>query len=122
MTEKETTTMEEIVDSTARPEKITEKELNELQITIRTVDRLTADVGRIEVQKFSLLDAMKKSNEEVNVHRAKFQDKYGTDNINIQTGVIAYPPEEDENQNQTPNPEENPTQNIQENGETDKED
>ena len=116
----ETTSMEEIVDSTARPEKITEKELNKLQITIRTVDRLTADVGRIEVQKFNLLNMMKKSNEEVNEHRAKFQDKYGTDNINIQTGVIAYPPEEDENQ--TPNSEENPTQNIQENGETDKED
>ena len=65
---------------------------------------------------------MKKTNTDIDEHRAKFQEKYGTDNINIQTGVIAYPPEEDENQDQTPNLEENPTQNIQENGETDKED
>ena len=122
MTEKETTTMEEIVDSTARPEKITEKELNELQITIRSMDRLTADVGRIEVQKFLVMEELHKQQNDVNGHRAKFQDKYGTDNINIQTGEIAYPPEEDENQNQTPNPEENPTQIIQENGETDKKD
>ena len=116
----ETTNMEEIVDSATQPEiqKITQEELNKLQATIRTMDRLTADVGRIEVQKFALMEGMKKQQDEVNEHRANFMEKYGTDNINIQTGAIAPAPE----QEQTLNPEENPTQTTQENGEADKED
>ena len=108
----ETTTMEEIVDSAAKPEKITDEELVRLQATIRNMDRLTADVGRIEVQKFTILESMKSFQSEINEHRSSFMQKYGTDNVNIQTGVVAYPQEEDE----TPDP----TQNIQENGEADK--
>ena len=110
---KEETKIEEIVDSVSKQEKITEQELNALQITIRTLDRLTADVGRMEVQKFGLLEAMKKSQKEVDEHRARFVEKYGTDNINIQTGDIAYAPEASEETTNT---------NTQENGEVNQED
>ena len=76
-----------------KPEKIEEKELAGLQTIIRNIDRLTADIGRMETQKYAMLVAMQKVQEEINVKRVEFMDKYGSDNINIQTGVIAYPEE-----------------------------
>jgi len=82
-----------------KPEKIEEQELIDLQTTIRTIDRLTADIGRMETQKYAMLTAMQKVQEEINEKRTEFMGKYGSDNINIQTGEIAYPEE-------TPNPEE----------------
>ena len=83
-----------------KPEKIEDQELTELQAIIRNTDRLTAEIGRVEVQKHSMLIAMQEIQEQINIKRTEFMDKYGSDNINIQTGEIAYPEE-------TPNPEEN---------------
>ena len=100
------TKKEEAIDFT-KPEKISEKELNGLQTTVRTIDRLTADLGRMESQKYALLKAMEGIQESISDIRKSFVKKYGTDNINIQTGEIAYPDE---------------TPNAQENGETDKKD
>tara|TARA_R110001606_G_scaffold243592_1_gene391401 strand:- start:247 stop:570 length:324 start_codon:yes stop_codon:yes gene_type:complete len=76
-----------------KPEKIEEKELTHLQTIIRNIDRLTADIGRMETQKYAMLVAMQKVQEEINTKRVEFMDKYGSDNINIQTGAIAYPEE-----------------------------
>ena len=76
-----------------KPKKIEEKELAGLQVVIRTIDRLTNDIGRMETQKYSMLVAMQKVQEEINTKRGEFMEKYGSDNINIQTGEIAYPEE-----------------------------
>ena len=80
-----------------KPEKITETELGELQSTVRTIDRLTADIGRIEVQKYSVMKAMEKIQGTIESMREDFMKTYGTDNVNIQTGAIAYAPEPQEN-------------------------
>ena len=103
---KRKTKKEEVIDFT-KPEKITDTELTNLQATVRTIDRLTADVGRMETQKYAMLVGMQKVQENIQKMRGEFMEKYGTDNINIQTGEIAYAPE-------------NPT--PQENGEADKKD
>ena len=123
MTEKETPKVEKVIDLTPKAEKISEQELAKLQATIKTIDSLTVDVGRMEVQKYGLMKAMGNVQQDIETMRQEFNDKYGTDNINIQDGTIGYPPENPNPEgNQTPNPEENPTQIIQENGETDKKD
>ena len=80
-----------------KPEKIDQNELNNLQSTIRTTDKLTDDVGRLELQKYALLKAMEKIQESISDIRKSFKEKYGTDNINIQTGEIAYPADQEEN-------------------------
>tara|TARA_R110002110_G_scaffold328549_2_gene540108 strand:+ start:907 stop:1224 length:318 start_codon:yes stop_codon:yes gene_type:complete len=90
-----------------KPEKIEDQELTDLQAIIRNTDRLTADIGRIETQKYAMLVGMGKIQEEIDAKRTEFLEKYGSDNINIQTGEIAYPEE---------------TSNIEENGEVNKED
>ena len=91
-----------------KPEKITESELNTLQATVRTIDRLTADVGRIEIQKYGAMKAMEKVQGTIETLRTDFMKTYGTDNVNIQSGEIAYAPE-------TPEVPETPE--LQENGE-----
>ena len=80
-----------------KPEKITESELNTLQATVRTIDRLTADVGRIEIQKYAVMKAMEKVQGTIETLRTDFMKTYGTDNVNIQSGEIAYTPEPQEN-------------------------
>ena len=123
MAKTKTKKAEKVIDLTPKAEKITEQELAKLQATIKTIDSLTVDVGRIEVQKYGLMKAMGNVQQDIETMRQEFNDKYGTDNINIQDGTIGYPPENPNPEgNQTPNPEENPTQITQENGETDKKD
>ena len=123
MAKRKTPKTEKVIDLTPKAEKINAQELAKLQATIKTIDSLTVDVGRIEVQKYGLMKAMGNVQQDIETMRQEFNDKYGTDNINIQNGIIAYPPENPNPEgNQTPNPEENPTQITQENGETDKKD
>ena len=90
-------------------EKIKDQELATLQASVRTVDQLTAEVGTIEVRKHALMKAMENVQTRLEGQRAAMQTKYGTDNINLQDGVINYP---------NPAPQNNPT----ENGEANKKD
>ena len=123
MAKTETPKTEKVIDLTPKAEKINTQELAKLQATIKTIDSLTVDVGRMEVQKHGLMKAMGNVQQDIETMRQEFNDKYGTDNINIQDGTIGYPPENPNPEgNQTPNPEENPTQTTQENGETNKKD
>ena len=92
------TKKEKVVD--LKPSKIEEKELSGLQATIRTMDKLTDDVGRMEIRKWALIKAMESTQENIQEMRKSFLEKYGTDNVNIQTGEIAYPepePKSEEN-------------------------
>ena len=80
-----------------KSEKITDSELEKLQSTVRTIDRLTIDIGRIEIQKYAVMKAMEKIQTEIETLRKDFLASYGTDNVNIQTGEIAYAEETQEN-------------------------
>ena len=74
-----------------KPEKIKEQELATLQASVRTVDQLTAEVGTIEVRKHALMKAMEQVQQRIEQVRVQLNNKYGTDNISIQDGVINYP-------------------------------
>ena len=76
-----------------RPDNITPEHLTKLQTTVRTIDRLTADVGRMEIQKFQMMTAMTTVQAEIDSMRVEFVAEYGSDNVNIQTGEISYPEE-----------------------------
>ena len=93
MAKRKTPKAEKIIDLTPKAEKINEQELAKLQATIKTIDQLTGDVGRMEVQKYGLMKAMGKVQQNIETMRQEFNNKYGTDNINIQDGTIGYPEE-----------------------------
>jgi|TARA_R110001599_G_scaffold7984_1_gene38448 predicted nucleic acid-binding Zn-ribbon protein len=79
-----------------KPETIDEQELAKLQASVKTIDQLTHEVGTIEVRKHALMKAMEQVQVRVESIRVELNDKYGTDNINIQDGTINYPAENGE--------------------------
>ena len=79
-----------------KPEKVDEQELARMQSSIKTIDQLTHEVGTIEVRKHALMKAMGQVQERIEGIRVQLQDKYGTDNINIQDGTINHPEENGE--------------------------
>tara|TARA_R100000963_G_scaffold29932_1_gene21182 strand:- start:3 stop:293 length:291 start_codon:yes stop_codon:yes gene_type:complete len=79
-----------------RPEKINEQQLAKLQSHIKTIDQLTMQIGHVEMQKYHTLKGMESVQQTIEILRAEFIKDYGTDNINIQDGTIAYPEENGE--------------------------
>jgi chaperonin cofactor prefoldin len=80
-----------------KPEKITEAELGQLQSNIKTIEKLTNDVGIIEVRKHSLMRAMETIHSRLEVIRVKLEKEYGTDNISLEDGTITYAQTQPEN-------------------------
>jgi hypothetical protein len=73
-----------------RPEKITDEQLKNVQTTVRTMDHLTIELGRIDVQKYGILKGIENVQAELDLLRQEMKKEYGTDNINIQDGTINY--------------------------------
>jgi hypothetical protein len=105
MAKRKTPKAEKIVDLKPRAEKVTDEQLNRLQTTIKTIEHFTNDIGRLEIQKNTILSNLRIHQEKVEVLSKEFTTQYGTNEINIQDGTIVYPSEK-----------------SNENGETDKED
>ena len=74
-----------------RPGKITNKQLENVQQVINSINRIQMDVGNLESQKHNLLHTMAGLNDQLTVIRDEFEKDYGTTDINIQTGEIKYP-------------------------------
>ena len=107
MAKRKTPKAEKVIDLTPKPEKITDSQLKTVQTTVKTMEHLTTELGRLGIQKYGLLKGIENIQTELDLLRQELKKEYGTDNINIQDGTIGYPPE-------NPNPKEN--------GKTDKED
>ena len=107
MAKRKTPKAEKVIDLTPKPAKISDDHLKRIRSVVGSVDRFTIDLGKIEIQKYAINKAIDGAQSNINALRQEFLDEYGTDNINIQDGVIGY-------ETEAPNPEEN--------GETDKED
>ena len=96
MAKRKTPKADKVIDLKPKAEKITDKELNLLQSTIKTVEHFTNDIGRLEIQKNILIQALMPHQKNIEVMRKEFNEEYGTDEINIQDGTINYPPENGE--------------------------
>ena len=96
MAKRKTPKAEKIVDLTPRAERITDSQLKTVQTTVGTMDHLTMELGRIDVQKYGLLKGIENVQSELDLLRQELKKEYGTDNINIKDGTIAYPEENGE--------------------------
>jgi len=74
-----------------RPEKITEQQLAQLKGSIDTIEKLTNEVGSLEVRKHSLMRAMETIHNRLEALRVGLEKEYGTDNISLEDGAITYP-------------------------------
>ena len=79
---------EKVVD--LKPEAISEEELKDLQNVVAAINKLQFDIGTMEAQKHNALHALFQGNEKLNEMQNRFQEQYGTKDINIQNGVINY--------------------------------
>lgn len=77
-----------------KPEKISSDDLQELQNVVSAINKLQFDVGTMEVQKHNALHALFQGNDKLNELQSKLEEQYGTNDINIQSGVINYKEDE----------------------------
>ena len=77
-----------------KQEAISEDQLKELQQVVSAINKLQFDIGTMEVQKHNALHALFQGNDKLNAMQEKFKEQYGTNDINIQDGVINYKEDE----------------------------
>ena len=80
-----------------RPEKISEKELNQVQSIINNINRAQLEIGSFETKKHNMLHHVSVLQETLNNLQVEFNKNYGTDDINIQDGTINYEKNEQTN-------------------------
>ena len=90
------TKKEKIVDLKSKPEKITDEQLKKVQDTVNTLNRFQLDIGSMELRKHDLLHGIAGLRDELTILQKDFEKDYGTFDINIQDGMINYPPENGE--------------------------
>ena len=73
-----------------RPEKITDEQLKKVQNLINTLNRSQLEIGSVELKKHELMHNMAGLKDELVVLQKKFEEDYGTFDININDGTINY--------------------------------
>ena len=84
------TKKEKVVDLKPKAEKISEEQLKELQGIVSASNKLQFDIGQLEAKKHNLLHALFEASDKIRIIQGKFEDEYGTFDINIQDGAINY--------------------------------
>ena len=82
------------IDLAAKPEKITEEQLKEVQQVISTANQIKLEVGNIEARKHMLLHELDAVNKKMGEINTKLEQEYGKMDIDINTGAINYPEDE----------------------------
>ena len=86
---------EEIVD--LKPTSITEEQLKAIQELVSPINQIQMEMGRMATQKHALLHQITKLQESLQEEQTALEKQYGKVNINIQTGEISYPEDEQVN-------------------------
>jgi len=83
---------EEVVD--LKPTSITEEQLKAIQDVVSPINQAQMELGRMETQKHMILHQITKLQESLQEEQVALEKEYGKVNINIQTGEISYPEDE----------------------------
>ena len=85
---------EKMVELKPKADKITEEQLQRLQKTVSEINKTQMEIGRIEVQKHNVVHQISVIQDQIVLFRDKLKKSYGTDDIDIQNGVINYKKDE----------------------------
>ena len=96
MAKRKTPKAEKVIDLTPKAEKITEEQLKKGQEAVNNLNRSQMEVGHMESRKHELLHGIVELRKALGKLQAEFQEQYGTFDINIENGIINYPPENGE--------------------------
>jgi len=73
-----------------KPEAISEEQLGKIQNIVGAINKLHADIGKLEAQKHNVLHTLAQGNDQLNEIQEEIRKEYGEVNINIQDGTIEY--------------------------------
>ena len=88
MAKRKTPKSEKVIDLKPNAEKVSDQQLERLQKAIGSINRAKADLGSLEIQKYSIISVIQELNGVLTELREEFKKDYGTDNININDGSI----------------------------------
>jgi hypothetical protein len=74
----------------AKPEKITNEQLEKVQDTVNNINRAQLEIGSIELQKHEMMHRIAGLRDELTLLQGEFEKDYGTFDVNIQDGAINY--------------------------------
>jgi len=77
----------------AKPEKITDEQLEKVQSTINSINRAQLELGTMELKKHEMMHNIAGFKDSLVLLQSEFEKEYGTFDINIQDGTINYPAE-----------------------------
>ena len=89
MAKTKTKKKEEIIDFT-KSSNINTEELKEVQMVVGKINQTHMELGTMEARKHGMLHYLAGVQDEMTLLQNRFQDKYGSNNINIHTGEITY--------------------------------
>ena len=74
----------------SKPEKVTNEELNKIQTLVGDMNKGQFNLGNLELQKHRILHAIGLLQDQFVKVREELKKEYGSDDVNIETGVINY--------------------------------
>ena len=74
----------------SKPEKVTKEELNKIQALVGDMNKGQFNLGNLELQKHRILHAIGLLQDQFVKVREELKKEYGSDDVNIETGVINY--------------------------------
>ena len=87
---------EKVVDLKQKAEKVTEKQLTQIQSVVDRINNAQMNIGQLEARKHQALHYLAGVNDELGLVQSEIMDAYGTNDINIHDGTINYPKENGE--------------------------
>ena len=84
---------EKVVDLKQKAEKVTEKQLTQIQSIVDRINNAQMNIGQLEARKHQLLHMIAGVNDELTLLQGELEKEYGTNDINIKDGTINYPKE-----------------------------
>ena len=82
------------IDLAAKPEKITDEQLKEVQQVISASNQIKLEIGNVEARKHMLLHELDAINKAISDINTKLEEEYGKMDVDINTGAINYPEDE----------------------------
>ena len=84
-----------------RPKRVTDAQLEKVQLTVNNLNKSQLEIGSIELRKHDLLHGIAGLRDQLTVMQKEFEEQYGTFDIDIQDGTINYPAEKPEENGET---------------------
>ena len=85
---------EEVIDLKPKAENITEDQLKEIQQVVSMANQLKLEIGSLEATKHRYLHELDVVNNKMSELNSQLEKEYGKVDVNINTGVITYPEDE----------------------------